>query len=363
MAATVIIAAAVLWAAGWLMLRRMRELPPVEAETPAMNVSVIVPARNEEHNLPGLLGSLAGQGALEVIVADDGSRDRTAAIAEEFGARVVRVSAPPTDEWRGKTWACWTAARQATGDILVFLDADTELQPGALMRLASQVDRRGGIVSAEPYHWVPSATEQLSLAFNVIRVAGVGPDGAFGPCVAMRRDDYLSTGGHANHAVRGQVLEHFALGRVARSVGLPVRGYVGRGAVRFRMYPEGLSQLVQGWAKGLASGAATAGPVRLLLSILWVSGGFLATGALAVAMATTGPVTLIAAAATYAAYAAQTWWMARRVGSFALVGSLVYPLLLLMFVMVFARSSYLVHWRGQVVWKGRRIALARSNGG
>ncbi|MFO7343182.1 MAG: glycosyltransferase, partial [Bacillaceae bacterium] len=71
-------------------------------------VSVIIPARNEEKNLPHLLASLQKQTykSMEIIVADDGSADRTAEIAENFGARVVCVTEPP-ENWTGKTWAVW----------------------------------------------------------------------------------------------------------------------------------------------------------------------------------------------------------------------------------------------------------------
>jgi glycosyltransferase involved in cell wall biosynthesis len=83
-------------------------------------VSVCVAAYNEERHIGRLLVSLAAQShpPLEVIIADDGSRDRTAEIAAASGARVLRL------EHRGPAVARNAAARQARGDILVFLDGD-----------------------------------------------------------------------------------------------------------------------------------------------------------------------------------------------------------------------------------------------
>lgn len=98
-----------------------------------MPISVIVPARNEERNLPALLYSLAAQPqpAAEVIVVDDQSRDQTAAIAAAAGAKVVASPGPPAG-WTGKNHACHLGAEAAAQPWLLFLDADTCLVPGAL---------------------------------------------------------------------------------------------------------------------------------------------------------------------------------------------------------------------------------------
>ena len=87
---------------------------------------MIIPARNEAHNLPRLLESLASQSVQprEVIVVDDGSTDDTAEIARRHGAEVL-VSKPLPEGWRGKPWACHQGAEAASGDLLCFVDADT----------------------------------------------------------------------------------------------------------------------------------------------------------------------------------------------------------------------------------------------
>src|SRR5512132_4032068 len=104
-------------------------------------VSVIVPARNEESNIGPCLASLLGQelrpgSDLEVLVADDGSSDRTAAIAADMAKRdprlrLVTVPALPPG-WVGKNHALSVAARLASADWLLLTDADTRHLPGGL---------------------------------------------------------------------------------------------------------------------------------------------------------------------------------------------------------------------------------------
>lgn len=84
-------------------------------------LSIIIPTKNEENYLPVLLKSIKGQSFsdYEIIVADNGSSDRTAEIAREFGAKVVQGGLPGVGRNRG--------AEAASGDTILFLDADTEL--------------------------------------------------------------------------------------------------------------------------------------------------------------------------------------------------------------------------------------------
>jgi glycosyltransferase involved in cell wall biosynthesis len=88
-----------------------------------ITVSVVIPARDEEKNLPTLLRSLGRPkaGFCEWIVVDDGSQDRTAQIAQEHGATVIRALPLPKG-WTGKAWACHQGALASQGKVLLFLD-------------------------------------------------------------------------------------------------------------------------------------------------------------------------------------------------------------------------------------------------
>jgi 4,4'-diaponeurosporenoate glycosyltransferase len=105
-----------LWFAGWIVLGRVRRCShhEVNQSVSGEQLSIIIPARNEEHNIPTLLRSIAAQSVRprEIIVVDDGSTDRTAALARQLGATVM-ASQPLPDGWRGKTWACHQGAQVA----------------------------------------------------------------------------------------------------------------------------------------------------------------------------------------------------------------------------------------------------------
>jgi 4,4'-diaponeurosporenoate glycosyltransferase len=346
----------VLWALGWLLLWRVPTPDGALAAGGRPAVSVVVPARDEASNLGALLASLVPQlrAGDELVVVDDHSSDATAAVAAAGGARVVE--APPLPEgWAGKQWACHTGALLAGTGVLVLLDADTRLEPGGLDRIAALGDRPG-LTSLQPYHLVPRAAERLAALFNVVAMMGTGaftvagrrvaPRAAFGPCLATPVADYRAVGGHA--AGRASVLDDVALAAAYRAGGLPVRVLGGRGTIAFRMYPSGLSQLVDGFTKNLAS-AAGAIPPALTLAV----SGWLAACAAPAVLATRVPA--VVAVACYLAVALQLHAHLRRLGSFGPVVALAYPVALAVFVAVCARSLVLTAGRGRVTWKGRSL--------
>ena len=111
-------------------------------------VSVIVPAYNEEKSIGRTIESLLGQDYqnFEVLVVDDGSEDRTLEIAKGFEGTKVRVI---HQENMGKAEALNTGIRSAIGEVVLTVDADTRLNPGALGALAAKfsADQRLGALS------------------------------------------------------------------------------------------------------------------------------------------------------------------------------------------------------------------------
>ncbi|MCH8264440.1 MAG: glycosyltransferase family 2 protein [Proteobacteria bacterium] len=102
-----------------------------------MNISIVIPAKNEAENLKGFLPRLlASMPDAECIVVDDGSTDDTASLAEQHGARVV--SHPYS---KGNGAAIKTGARAATGDIIVFLDGDGQHRPEDIPTLLAALDK------------------------------------------------------------------------------------------------------------------------------------------------------------------------------------------------------------------------------
>ena len=101
-----------------------------------MRISVILPAKNEAHSLSKLLGDLHKQlPAAEIIVVDDGSSDDTASVAEAGGARVIRHRYS-----MGNGAAIKTGARNALGEVLVFMDADSQHAPADIRVLLAALD-------------------------------------------------------------------------------------------------------------------------------------------------------------------------------------------------------------------------------
>ena len=95
-------------------------------------VAIILPARNEEEFLPKCLATLIDQdySNYEIIVIDDSSEDLTPKIISKYAkqnSKIIPVSArPKPDGWMGKNWACMEGYQKATGELLLFTDADTK---------------------------------------------------------------------------------------------------------------------------------------------------------------------------------------------------------------------------------------------
>jgi 4,4'-diaponeurosporenoate glycosyltransferase len=332
------------------------------------DVSVVVPARDEEQTLPRLLDSLRAQepAAGQVVVVDDHSSDATAKVAAEGEATVVACGPLPRG-WTGKSWACWTGAKSADGATLVFLDADTELEPGALARVVGEHRRRGGLVSVQPFHRTERPYEGFSAFFNLVSMMGVeaftprsdrrSSTGAFGPCLVCSRDDYLRAGGH--QAVAGDVVEDVALARRFAAVGLPVTCLGGQGTISFRMYPGGPAHLVEGWTKNFAAGAGATRPSTFVMISAWLAGCITTGTGLVTALLRLGrrrgdstPRVVCA----YLAYALQLRWMLRRVGTFGWWPAAMFPAPLAGFLALFTRSLLVTGVRREVPWKGRMVA-------
>lgn len=145
-----------------------------------LSLSVIIPAYNEEKYLPTCLKSLQYQQRIkadEIIVVDNNSNDNTASIAPQYGARLIY------EPIRGVARTKNTGARNAKGDILVFLDADTIPPPDHLAKIIGHVTNSSGCAHAGPYihhdggpllYWCTQKGRYYSSYFRFIRaISGV----------------------------------------------------------------------------------------------------------------------------------------------------------------------------------------------
>lgn len=331
----------------------------------AKRLSLIIPARNEQDNIPVILGSLRLQELkpLEVIVVDDNSTDRTKEIALSFGATVVD-SKPLPDGWTGKNWACHQGAKSAKGEIFLFLDADTKLESDGLLKIIATFEDSKGVVSICPYHKIKKVYENLSSFFNIIMMAGsnaftfkannASNKGLFGQCMILSKDDYEKVGGH--EAVKGKILENFFLSQKFSENLIPTRCYGGKGTISMRMFPRGLADLMRGWSKAFASGAGNTQKIILVATILWISGGIIAfILPVYVFYQNYGIGFKIVWPCIYLLYVIQILWMVRRIGAFSFLTGILFPVHLVFYNIVFAKSLFSLIFMKKVKWKDRDV--------
>ncbi len=321
-------------------------------------VSVIIPARNEEVNLKSCLDSLIPQSGLsfEIIVVDDHSTDRTREIAESYSAvRVLEAGSLPAG-WTGKNNAVSTGARAATGSWLLFTDADTVHLPGSLARALEEVkDHQAALLSYSPEQiavtfWelavLPVVFAELARQYPPQKVSDpTSPEAAAnGQYLLISREAYDAAGGHA--AVAGNILEDVALARLVKTAGKKIRFRYAADAVRTRMY-RNYRQLREGWTKNLA--ILFPRPVRLaaLSFAVWVLPILFACVTLAVGQ----HFGIYCAFAALILFAFAIFRTARANFGFSKTVLAVF-FGLPMFAYLLLRSSR-AHARGNVSWKGR----------
>lgn len=250
---------------------RPRPLPPTRP-----SVSLLVPARDEAHNLPHLLPGLLAQGADEVLVLDDGSTDGTAEVARGLGARVLRGEPLPPG-WHGKPWACQQLARAARGEVLVFTDADVLWHPGALGAVLHELERSGAdLLSVYPRQRNVTPGERLLtplvdavlltlLPAPLLRFPHHTAAAANGQLMAFRRGAYERVGGHA--LVQAELLEDVTFAQRLKARGGQLALALGGECLSVRMY-RSYPASVEGFGKN--AGAVHGGSrLVLVLSAAW----------------------------------------------------------------------------------------------
>ena len=270
-------------------LRRYRR-PPAAGSLPLPAISVLIPARDEEASIASAVSSvLASTGVeFEIVVMDDASTDRTAAIVTQMAAQDPRVrlqqapSLPPG--WNGKQHACWALAQTARYPLLCFVDADVRLQPEALVRMAALLVRgQRGLVSGFPRQITETWLEWLLLPLIHFVLLGFLPvermrrttDPSFaagcGQFILVDREAYCAAGGHAQ--IKATMHDGLLLPKLFRTHGFRTDLADLTTLATCRMY-RNARQVWFGLAKNATEGIAA--PVRILpISILLALGQIL----------------------------------------------------------------------------------------
>lgn len=324
-------------------------------------ISVIVPARNEETNLPACLSSIVSQSGarFEVIVVDDESTDNTRGIAGSFADVRLITPGPLRDGWSGKNNAVCAGARVSRGEWLLFTDADTVHRPGSLARSLAEAKRRhADLLSYSPEQEVKTFWEKTAMPVIFAELASTyHPDSvsdpnspavaANGQYILVRRTAYDAIRGHAS--IGNNLLEDVALARAMKRSGRRIFFRYGGDAVRTRMYRT-FEQLREGWTKNLA--LLFQSPVRLAFLRLGEFGGIVGSALLAILA---GVSHHVLRAATFAMVAAimEAFLLVRiRKAHFSWDATGLSLLGLPLFSYLLLRSR-LFYKRGSVQWKGR----------
>ncbi len=365
-----------------LVFKTPKPLTDTVAPDDLPKLSILVPARNEERSIGACLQSLLDQNYpdVEIILLDDDSTDRTAEIARGLGfsdsgpRRIINGQKLP-DGWVGKNWACHQLSQAASGDWLLFTDADTVHQPGGLISCVNYArSQRAALCSAWPKQITISLGEKLVipqihlliLGFlpqfmlrifqSLPRFARLVPSGwlrslgaANGQYVLFQRTAYDRIGGHAG--VKNHLVEDIALGRAVAShtaKGLRLVNCDGSKIVTCRMY-HSTAEVWEGFTKNLRQ--AFEGNVGVFLfSIVVQAIGFLLPFLLVFCG---GIISLLAAIQIALIYLIRTTLGLRFHAPWLSV--LLHPVGH-GFALLIALNSWRTWSSGQVSWKGRNYS-------
>ena len=337
-------------------------------------MTVIVPARNEAVNIETVLRSVVASTYphFDVVVVDDRSDDGTGVLARGVGsgnasALTVLDGAELPEGWLGKPWACAQGAAAATGELLLFTDADTVHGPDLLGRAVAAMEEDGAdLMTVTGRQLMGSFWERLvqpqvffTMIFRFFDVERSVRRGRWRDAIAngqfmlFRRDAYEALGGH--QAVKDEVVEDLVLAQIVVREGKRLSVRLAESAFATRMY-RSLGELVAGWSKNIVMGGLATMPPRLrpfvapssalAAAALWL----LPPASLLVALFGVGGPGLLMWSATAVAVSVVLWMLfTHRMGAPALYG-LLYPLGASVGMYIFLRS-----WaRGRnVEWKGR----------
>jgi chlorobactene glucosyltransferase len=307
----------------WLHTQAGLDIKTPHVPPPASGplVSVIVPARNEEKNIRHCVESLLAQDYphLQSLVLDDRSTDSTPEILADLSKRDPRLIILHGSElpagWAGKPHALYQAAKSAAGEWLLFVDADTFLDPNAVSACLDSARRTGAdlyTVMTEQItgsFWekvvMPLVMTALSVGFSPRKVNDPSKRDAIanGQFIFIKRSVYDAIGGHEK--LRNQIVEDKAISEQVKWSGYRLVVADGRGIAKTRMYTS-LAGMWEGWTKNIYLGlkdhpallllgafgaflllvAALFMPVWPLLGLLWYlhSGGWMALAVIAKAL-------------------------------------------------------------------------------
>lgn len=326
-------------------------------------VSVLIPARNEADNLPGLLDGLLGQSyaPLDIWIYNDDSGDQTQEIIETYAGRYPRISYMEgktlPEGWNGKNNACHQMALKAPGEYLLFMDADVKAGPELVSRAMAHTQKYDlTLFSIFPRQLMGSFGEQITVPIMNWILISLLPlpltrlshypslAAANGQFMLFRGREYRQ---HRFHSlVRDVNVEDIHIIRMVKRMGYRAHTVLGRGEISCRMY-RNLNEGISGFTRSVFAFFGGSGPV-LVIFTLFTTFGFLFV------WFGMGPLyTWI--------YLALTLLLRALVAMLSLqpvcITTLLSPLIQLTFIRIVIQA-FLLRSRGKIMWKGRTIKFS-----
>ncbi|MHA1737772.1 MAG: glycosyltransferase [Candidatus Heimdallarchaeota archaeon] len=328
-------------------------------------VSIIVPTYNEERNIVKCLDSLKklNYPNYEIIISDGGSTDKTIEIAQsKIDKVVIDYNVPPG--WIGKNWGCYLGYKEAKGEYLLFVDADTVHKPESLDHFIKiAIERDSALLSLFPYQILEKWWESINTFIYFASMLTYGgrnsvnnPDKpnsytASGQYMLFKRADYEVFGGH--ESLKGSIVEDLALARTVKTKLRRLTYIDGTDLVTTRMYPDSAKQCWNGWMKALFPGTKLTQPRRITGATIFVLWGLFAPTVIALmSVYATWPY-IVASVISYIIFAIILFVYWNGKGKHMPLSYVFHPIGVLIFCLMLGISGVTIHIKKTATWRGR----------
>jgi 4,4'-diaponeurosporenoate glycosyltransferase len=197
--------------------------------------------------------------------------------------------------------------------------------------------------------------------FNIIQTGATGvcagdkfkASGMFGPVFLVSKKTFNELNGFEN--VKDETVEDFTLGKIYEENGEKIELFLGGKLISFRMYPNGLKSLIEGWTKNFSKGAASINPFTLLAFIVWVAYLTVLPIVITASIINQKTVILIILCIIYLLTVLSLVRISKAIGSYPLACHVFYPVLIVLFHLLFIYSVLSIYIFKSTKWKGRKL--------
>jgi chlorobactene glucosyltransferase len=333
------------------------------------NISVLIPARNEENNIGQCVLSILGQDYpnFRVFALDDNSTDGTWRILSQLSASDPRLHVlkgkPLPAGWFGKHWACHQLTQAADGELILFTDADTRHHPKALSDAVAAINAMDAdFLTAFPREETASLGECLVVSLFPWFIIGFLPlylayrwrmpamSAAIGQFMLFRREAFEEIGGY--EAIRHEAVDDVALARKIKIHGLKWRMINGTNRISCRMY-HSFREAYRGFTKNLFAGFGYR-VLRFVLVWLWIVLAFLSPIIIlimGISMSNIPQYSMILAGIDVI-FSLLIWGVSHWRFRFPFYLTFLYPISVIL-MLIIALGSMVLTITGRANWKGR----------